>query len=85
MLLTSVGARIEGYSIAAYKGTVRGGTWNELLRNAEKMGANAVLNTCFDDALDIDTLFHGSAVVVKRECPVRWHRLRLECSRDHAL
>jgi hypothetical protein len=24
------------------------------------------LNTCFDNALDIDTLFHGAAVVVKR-------------------
>lgn len=30
--------------------------------------ANAVLNTCFDDTLDIGTLFQGTAVVVGRQC-----------------
>lgn len=78
MLLTSVGARIEGYSIAAYQGTVRGDTWNELLRRAAEIGANAVLNTCFDDALDVDTLLHGTAVVLRRDYPTRHPRLRPE-------
>jgi uncharacterized protein YbjQ (UPF0145 family) len=66
VILTSTEAQIPGYVIAAYKGIVQGETWDELLRQAEKTGANAVLNTRFDDALDVDTLFHGSAVVLKR-------------------
>lgn len=36
-----------------------------LLKSAEALGANAILNTCFDDALDVDTLFHGTAVVIQ--------------------
>lgn len=68
MILTSTESEIEGYRITAYKGIVQGETWNELLRNAEKIGANAVLNTCFDGALGVDTMFHGTAVVVRREC-----------------
>lgn len=65
VVLTSTGARIEGWRITAYKGIVRGETWNELLRHAEEVGANAVLNTRFDNALDVDTLFHGAAVVIE--------------------
>jgi len=65
VVLTSTEARIEGCRITAYKGTVQGETWNELLRRAQEIGANAVLNTCFDDALDVDTLFHGAAVVIE--------------------
>lgn len=68
MILTSTESQIEGYWITAYRGIVQGETWKELLRNAEQIGANAVLNTCFDDALDVDTLFHGTAVVVMRQC-----------------
>ncbi len=66
VIITSTEPRIDGYWIRAYKGIVQGQTWDGLLRNAEEIGANAVLNTSFDDALDIDTLFHGSAVVLKR-------------------
>jgi hypothetical protein len=70
VILTSTGSQIEGFWITAYKGIVQGQTWDEFLRNAEAMGANAVLNTCFDDALDVDTLFHGAGVVLKRsDCP----------------
>lgn len=68
MILTSTEPQIEGHWITAYKGIVQGETWNELLRNAEEIGANAVLKTCFDNTLDIDTLFHGTAVVVRSEC-----------------
>jgi uncharacterized protein YbjQ (UPF0145 family) len=65
VVVTSTEARIEGCRITGYKGTVQGETWSELLRQAERIGANAVLNTCFDDALDMDTLFHGAAVVIE--------------------
>lgn len=68
MILTSIEPQIEGCWITAYKGIAQGETWNELLRNAEEIGANAVLNTCFDNTLEIDTLFHSTAVVVRRQC-----------------
>jgi hypothetical protein len=67
VILTSTQARIEGCRITAYKRIVQGQTWNDLLRHAEEIGANAVLNTPFDDGLDVDTLFHGAAVVVQPE------------------
>ncbi|MGH9451508.1 MAG: hypothetical protein ACRD11_13375 [Terriglobia bacterium] len=35
------------------------------MKNAEALGANAVLNTYFDDSLDVDTFFHGAAVVIE--------------------
>ncbi|MGH9449152.1 MAG: hypothetical protein ACRD11_01285 [Terriglobia bacterium] len=76
MILTSTHTRIESYSIIAYKGIVQGETWDELLLNAKEIGANAVLNTCFDDALGVDTLFHGTAAVVRRKHSPRWPRLR---------
>ena len=56
---------VEGYRIAEYKGIALGETFAALLRNAEDLGANAVLGTCFDDALDVETLYHGAAVVIK--------------------
>lgn len=68
MLVTSTESQIEGYWISAYRGIVQGQTWDELLRNAELIGVNAILNIRFDNALDVDTLFHGSAVVLKRAC-----------------
>ena len=58
-------AHIEGYSITAYRGTAKGATFAELLQNAKALYANAVLNVCFDDALDVDTLYHGAAVLIK--------------------
>ena len=48
----------------AYKGMAQGATFDELLKSAESLGANAILNTCYDNELDIDTLFHGAAVLV---------------------
>ncbi|HXJ95469.1 MAG TPA: hypothetical protein VMT20_21720 [Terriglobia bacterium] len=56
---------LDGYHITAYKGVAQGETYLALLRDAEALGANAVLNTCFDDALDVETLYHGAAVVIK--------------------
>ena len=57
--------QIEGYGIAAYKGTAQGETFAALLRDAAALGANAVLNTCFDNALDVETLYHGAAVIIE--------------------
>ena len=65
MIAVTTETRLEGYQIAAYKGTAQGATFADLLRHAEALGANAILNTCYDDALDVETLFHGAAVVVE--------------------
>jgi uncharacterized protein YbjQ (UPF0145 family) len=65
MIAVTTETRLEGYQIAAYKGTAQGATFAYLLRHAEALGANAILNTCYDDALDVETLFHGAAVVVE--------------------
>jgi uncharacterized protein YbjQ (UPF0145 family) len=65
MIMATTAPRIEGHHIAAYKGTAQGETFEELLKSAEALGANAILNTCFDDALDVDTLFHGAVVVIE--------------------
>ncbi|HTV55557.1 MAG TPA: hypothetical protein VMI06_11660 [Terriglobia bacterium] len=65
MIAVTTGCWIEGYQIVAYKGTAQGATFDELLKDAEALGANAILNTCYDNALDVDTLFHGAAVIIK--------------------
>jgi uncharacterized protein YbjQ (UPF0145 family) len=71
MIAVTTETRLEGYEIAAYKGTAQGATFADLLRHAEALGANAILNTCYDDALDVETLFHGAAVVIERVAPRR--------------
>jgi uncharacterized protein YbjQ (UPF0145 family) len=65
MIAATTASRIEGYEIVAYNGTAQGETFEELLKSAETLGANAILNTCYDDALDVDTLFHGAAVIIE--------------------
>ena len=69
MIAVTTETRLEGYQIAAYKGTAQGATFADLLRHAEGLGANAILNTCYDDALDVETLFHGAAVVIEPVAP----------------
>ena len=51
MIAVTTASTIEGYQVMAYKGTAQ--------------GANAVFDTCYDDALGIDTLYHGAAVVIE--------------------
>jgi hypothetical protein len=65
MIAVTTASRIDGCEIIAYKGTAQGATFEDLLKSAETLGANAILNTCYDDALDVDTLFHGAAVVIE--------------------
>jgi len=71
MIAVTTETRLEGYQIVAYKGTAQGETFADLLRHAEALGANAILNTCYDDALDVETLFHGAAVVIEPVAPRR--------------
>ena len=66
MIAVTTETRLEGYQIADYKGTAQGVTFADLLRHAEALGANAILNCCYDDALDVETLFHGAAVVIEQ-------------------
>jgi uncharacterized protein YbjQ (UPF0145 family) len=55
----------RSYDSIENQGTAEGETYGELLKSAEALGANAILNACYDDALDVDTLFHGAAVVIE--------------------
>ncbi len=74
MILVTTATAIEGYQIVAYKGTAQDVTLQELEHYAESLGANATLNSCYDDTLDVDTLFHGAAVIIK-PIPVLPHHL----------
>jgi uncharacterized protein YbjQ (UPF0145 family) len=65
VIFATTASSIEGYQIIGYKGTGQGATFEDLLNNTEALGANAVLNVCYDNAVSVDTLFHGSAVVIK--------------------
>jgi len=69
MIFATTASLIEGYQIVAYKGTAQGATFEALLHNTEAMGANAVLNICYDNAISPDTVFHGSAFVIE---PKEW-------------
>ena len=72
MLAVTIGTSFQGFRITGYKGTACGDTFDELLQNAKKMGANAIIATCYDDALDVETLFHGAAVVIEPVQPIAW-------------
>lgn len=65
MIFATTTSTVEGYQIVGYRGTVQGTTFEDLLNNTEALGANAVLNVCYDNALSTDTLFQGSAVVIE--------------------
>ncbi|MGH9396244.1 MAG: hypothetical protein ACRD18_05275 [Terriglobia bacterium] len=58
----------------AYKGKAQGETFEELLTSAEYLCANAILNRCNDNSIDVGRLFHG-AVVVFEPIPVTLHHL----------
>lgn len=64
-MIAVTASRIEGYHITVYKGTAQGEIFEKLLKSAKLLGADGILNTCYDDALDVDTLFHGAAVVIE--------------------
>jgi uncharacterized protein YbjQ (UPF0145 family) len=65
MTFATTASSIEGYQIVGYKGTAQGAADESFLHTTETLGANAFLNVCYDNALNTDTLFHGSAVVIE--------------------
>jgi uncharacterized protein YbjQ (UPF0145 family) len=65
MILVTTTSEIEGYRVVTTKGTAQGATFEEMLRHAESLGANAVVDADYDDALGKEALFHGTAVVVE--------------------
>lgn len=65
MIFATTASSIEGYQIVAFEGTAQNATLEGLLSKTEDLGANAVLNVCYDNTLSADTLFHGSTVVVE--------------------
>ena len=73
MIFATTASSIEGFQIVAFKGTAQGATFEELLNSTEALGANAVLNVCYDNAVSTDTLFHGSAVVIE-QVPIPTYR-----------
>ena len=74
MVAVTIGSEFQGFRITGYKGTASGTTFDELLQHAECMGANAIIGTCYDNALDVETLFHGAAVVIEPIQPQAWER-----------
>lgn len=70
MVLVTPRSNLEGYQVATYKGIAQGSTIQDLVREAKALGANVILNTCYDNALDIETLYHGTAVLVKPARPL---------------
>ena len=69
MVAVTIASNVQGFRITGYKGTACGATFDELLQHAESMGANAIISTCYDNALDVETLFHGAAVVIEPTQP----------------
>jgi uncharacterized protein YbjQ (UPF0145 family) len=65
MVTVTIDSNFQGFRITGYKGIACGVTFDELLQHAENMGANAIIGTCYDNALDVETLFHGAAVVIE--------------------
>jgi hypothetical protein len=63
--LSTTQTHVDGFQATAYKVIAQGETYPALLRDAEALGANAVLNSCFDGSLSVETLFHGAAVVIE--------------------
>ncbi len=65
MILVTTAHEFDGYRVVATKGTAEGATFEDMLRHAETLGANAVLNTDYNNALGAEALFHGDAVMVE--------------------
>lgn len=65
MIAVTRAAQIDGHQIVAFNGTAQDATFEELPCNPGSLGGSAVLNICYDNALGVDTLFHGAAVVIE--------------------
>jgi uncharacterized protein YbjQ (UPF0145 family) len=66
MILVTTTSAIEGYRVIATKGTAQGATFEDMLRHAETLGANAIVNAMYDNAVvGAESLFHGNAFMVE--------------------
>jgi len=65
VILVTTTSEIEGYRVIATKGTAQGATFEDMLRHAETLGANAILEADYGNALGPEPLYHGNAVVVE--------------------
>ncbi len=65
MISVTTTSTIDGYRVTATKGIAQGATFEDMLRHAEVLGANAILRANYDNALGPEPLFHGDAVVVE--------------------
>ena len=65
MILVTTASAFDGYRVIATKGTAQGATFEHMLLHAEALGANAIINANYDNALGPKPLFHGNAVVVE--------------------
>jgi len=65
VILVTTTSEIDGCRVIATKGTAQGATFDDMLRHAEALGANAIINANYDNALGPEPLFHGNAVVVE--------------------
>jgi uncharacterized protein YbjQ (UPF0145 family) len=65
MILVTTASEIDGYRIVAVKGIAQGATFEEMLRHAEALGANAIVNADYDNALGGEAVYHGKAQKVE--------------------
>ncbi len=65
MILVTTAPGFDDYRVMATKGRAQGKTFEDMLRHAEVLGANAILRANYDNALGPEPLFHGDAVVVE--------------------
>lgn len=66
-----------GNRIIAYKGTVQGATFDEMVRHPRHLRANSILNARYGDALGIDTFYHSVAPGLRRaHCQPRPYKSR---------
>jgi uncharacterized protein YbjQ (UPF0145 family) len=65
MILVTTASAFDGYRVIATKGTAQGTTFEDMLCHADALGANAILNARYDNALGAQALFHGTAVLTE--------------------
>lgn len=65
MILVTTRSQLDGYRITATKGSAQGARFEEMLRHAEQLGANAILNATYQRTIGADAMFVGDAVLVE--------------------
>jgi uncharacterized protein YbjQ (UPF0145 family) len=65
MILVSTASEIDGYRVLSVKGTTQGANFEDLLRHAETLGANAILKADYKSLAAGYAIYHGTAVLVE--------------------